>query len=284
MIIVDAQVHIWAGDTPERPWPVGRAGQAQKPYPVTSDLIIAGMDDAGADRAILVPPSWEGDRNDVACEAARLHPDRFAVMGRIPAEVPHPDALRRWKSQPGMLGLRLTFHTASQRPWLTDGTADWLWEAAEEANLPVMVFVPGSVPVMGRIAEQHPGLRIVIDHLALGGGRDDAVFADLGQVLELARLPNVAVKATALPCYSSEAYPFRGLHKYIRQVYDSFGPRRMFWGTDWTRLPCTWREAITLFTEELPWLSGPDKEWIMGRAVCEWLGWPLPSPERAPAS
>jgi hypothetical protein len=59
-------------------------------------------------------------------------------------------------------------------------------------------------------------------------------------------------------------------------VYDAFGPRRTFWGTDWTRLPCPWRQAVTLFTEELPWLSGQDKEWIMGRAICEWLGWPPP--------
>jgi hypothetical protein len=59
-------------------------------------------------------------------------------------------------------------------------------------------------------------------------------------------------------------------------VYDAFGPRRMFWGTDWTRLTCPWRQDITLFIEELPWLSGEDKEWIMGRAICEWLDWPLP--------
>jgi predicted TIM-barrel fold metal-dependent hydrolase len=139
-----------------------------------------------------------------------------------------------------------------------------------------MVFVPGAVPAIDRVAERHPGLRLVIDHLALWGGqRDAAAFADLPQVLRLARHPNVAVKASALPCYTSEPYPFRGLHPYIRQVHDAFGPRRMFWGTDWTRLPCTWRQAVTLFTEELPWLSAEDRAWIMGRAVCEWLGWPL---------
>ncbi len=57
---------------------------------------------------------------------------------------------------------------------------------------------------------------------------------------------------------------------------DAFGPRRTFGGTDWTRLTCSWRQAITLFTEELPWLTAEDKEWIMGRAICEWLGWPMP--------
>ncbi len=275
-MIVDAQVHTWAADSPARPWPAGRASQAQKPYPVTAEMILAGMDEAGVDRVVLVPPSWEGDRNDVACAAAKAHPNRFAVMGRIPVETPNPEALATWRDQPGMLGIRLTFHTSQQRPWLTDGTAEWLWAAAEEADLPVMVFVPGSVPAIEKVAERHPGLRLVIDHLALWGGRDDEAFANLGQVLALGRLPNVAVKATALPCYSSETYPFPGLHRYIRQVYDAFGPRRMFWGTDWTRLPCTWSEAIRLFTDEQHWMTAEDREWIMGRGVCEWLGWPLP--------
>jgi len=33
---------------------------------------------------------------------------------------------------------------------------------------------------------------------------------------------------------------------------------------------------VTLFTEELTWLSSSDKEWIMGKAICEWLDWPMP--------
>jgi hypothetical protein len=58
-----------------------------------------------------------------------------------------------------------------------------------------------------------------------------------------------------------------------RRLYDAFGPARWFWGTDITRMPCSWRECVTLFTEELPWLKGRDLELVMGRAVCDWLRW-----------
>ncbi len=276
MKIVDAQVHIWAADSPERPWP-GRATAPQKPYPVTKELIIEGMDEGGIDRAILVPPSWDGDRNDIAIDAVQTYPDRFAIMGRLAVESADAADLAALKAQPGMLGARFTFHTDLMRPWLTDGTADWLWSAAEELDIPLMVLVPGSVPALGAIAEQHPRLRLIVDHLALMPGKDDVAFANLDQVLRLARLPNVAAKASAMPFFTAEIYPFPGLHKYIRQVYDAFGPQRMFWGTDWTRLPCPWREAVDLFTEELPWLTTQDKELIMGRAICEWLDWPLPA-------
>ena len=280
MLVADAQIHLWGADTPARPWPPGGAQRAHQPHAVGKDQALAAMKDAGVDRAVIVPPSWEGERNDLALEAARLHLDRFAVMGRLALEKSESRALvDSWKRQPGMLGMRFTFNTAEQWPWLTDGTADWLWPAVERAGIPLMMSVSGRLPAVNGIAERHPGLKLVIDHLGIrSGAKGEEAFAGLPQLCTLARRPNVAVKASALPCYSIEPYPFRDVHAHIRRVYDAFGPRRTFWGTDWTRLPCPWRQAVTLFTEELPWLSTSDKEWIMGRALCEWLGWALPRP------
>ena len=83
MHIVDSQVHLWGADTPARPWPPGRAAEAQKPYPISKETLLFQMDLAGVRGMVLVPPSWEGERNDLALEAARTYPDRFAVMGRL---------------------------------------------------------------------------------------------------------------------------------------------------------------------------------------------------------
>jgi hypothetical protein len=32
-----------------------------------------------------------------------------------------------------------------------------------------------------------------------------------------------------------------------------------------------------MFTEELPWLRGHDKELVTGDAICAWLGWKRPA-------
>ena len=130
-----------------------------------------------------------------------------------------------------------------------------------------------------KVAERYPGLRLVLDHLGLKSGKDVTEagnFSTLGDVLALARRPNVAAKVSAMPCYADDkTYPFKSLHPHIQRVFDAFGPKRTFWGTDWSRLPCSYRQGVTMFTEEMPWLKGDDLEGVMGRGVCDWLGWKL---------
>src|SRR2546423_334994 len=100
-MIVDAQVHLWKAESPDWPWVAGR--KPQLPEPFTIEKLVPLMDEAGVDRAVIVPPSWPGDRNDYGLEAVERHPHRFAVMGRISLEKPEAAALLpKWKQQPGM--------------------------------------------------------------------------------------------------------------------------------------------------------------------------------------
>jgi len=272
MRIVDAQVHIWSGGKPANP-------NHRQVVSFTKDDLLKEMDAAGVDAAVIHPPtSWDPNANELAIEAARQHPDRLAILGNFPLDKPESRALiDGWKQRPGMLGLRFTFLQPHQKTWPTDGTIDWVWPAAERAGIPVALLAANFLPKVAQVAEQHPGLRLIIDHLGRPSDtKDDAAWGNLGDMLALAKHPNVAIKATGAPSYSSEPYPYRNIHGHLRRIYDAFGPARMFWGTDITRMPCSWRQCVTMFTEELPWLTGRDKELVMGRAVCDWLGWKLP--------
>ena len=40
-------------------------------------------------------------------------------------------------------------------------------------------------------------------------------------------------------------------------------------------MPCSWKQCVTMFTEELTWLTEADKDLIMGQAVCKFLGWDI---------
>jgi len=236
------------------------------------------MDAAGVDRAVICPPLWEGVRNDYALEAAKRHPNRFAVMGRV--DLDNPEASRKlipaWRKQPGMLGLRHPFHRPEARGLLVAGKLNWLFEEAEKADCPLMLFAAyADLHIIGAIAKRHPRLKLTVDHFAATHGKDDEAFNGFERLLELAVYPNVSVKASCLSAYTADAYPFRRLHPYIRRVHEAFGAKRMFWGSDITRLSIPYRQTITMYTEEMPWLPPQDLEWIMGRGLCEWLGWPM---------
>ncbi len=269
MLIVDAHVHLWAESKPN-------PGHRQIPV-LTAEDLIKEMDEADVDAAVIQPPNWDPTSNAVAEDAARRFPARYAVLGWLPLDKPEShNLIAGWKERPGQRGLRFTFMLPHQQSWPTDGTMDWLWPAAERAGLPVALGAANFLPRVGEIAAHHPGLALIIDHFGMPSRlKDAAAFENMPALLALARHKNIAVKVTGAPGFSTEPYPFRNVHPHIRAIYDAFGPERMFWGTDITRLSCSWRQCITMFTEELPWLSTRDKELIMGEALCRWLRWDL---------
>jgi len=269
MLIVDSQVHIWNQGTPN-PW-------HRQISSYTVDDLIEEMDATGINRAIIVPPMWMGNSNVLALKAAKAFPERLAVLGRLDLDKPVSDSIfENWNKQSGMLGLRFTFSTEHEYSLLTDGSIEWLWKGAEKFQIPVMLMISGYLQEVEKIINNHPGIKICIDHLGLvRNAVDEAAFEDLSYLISLSTNKNLVVKLTSLPCYSSKPYPYYELHPYIRQIYDTFGPSRMFWGSDITRLTSSYKECLTLITEELPWLSESDKELILGGAICNWLGWEI---------
>ena len=274
-LIVDSQVHLWKASTPDRPWVPG--SRPQLPEPFTIERLVPMMDGAGVDRVVIVPPSLEGDRLDYAQEAVKRYPGRFAIMGRI--SLNDPGTARRfptWREQPGVLGIRL-FFAGEQAAWLTDGTADWFWPAAEKAGIPVMFLTTGQTPLFAPIAERHPQLILIIDHMGVSpeAHKNKMLPTAIDQSAALAKYPNVSVKLSSVPLFSSEPYPFRDMTPYIRRLFDVYGPRRCYWGTDITNsfAKASYRQRVTHFTEELDFLSEDDKDWVMGRAIVERLRW-----------
>ncbi|MBC2665289.1 amidohydrolase family protein [Novosphingobium flavum] len=269
MRIVDAQVHIWRGGRASAHHTTGR------PEPFSADDLIAEMDAAGIACAVLAPPTWDPCGNDPSLEAARRWPGRFTVTGNIDQTREDRALLRGWLSQPGMSGLRLNYNSPEKQAALTDGSADWIWEEAERADIPVMVLIPDGVPLIGEIARRHPALRVCIDHLGIPrGAKDAAAFAHLPGLLALAALPGVSVKVGGLPAYSTvDSFPWPSLHGPFLQVVEAFGPERIFWATDLTRMHTPYREIAAMFTEGMDWLDPQACRLIMGDAVCRWLDW-----------
>jgi predicted TIM-barrel fold metal-dependent hydrolase len=178
-----------------------------------------------------------------------------------------------------MLGVRLTFNAPATVAWLSDGTADWFWPAAEKAGLPVMFLAIGGVAKFATIAERHPQLTLIVDHMGMNSSsrsnRVTEVPAAIDETVGLAKYPNVSVKLSGSVGNSLEPYPFRDMTVHLQRVFDAYGPQRCHWGTDITNsfAAASYRQRITHFTEELSFLSESDKDWVMGRAILARLNW-----------
>jgi predicted TIM-barrel fold metal-dependent hydrolase len=274
-VIVDSQIHMWKANTPDRPWVPGT--RPQLPEPMTIERVVPMIDAAGVDRVVIVPPTLEGERVDYGQEAARRYPGRFATMGHVALDDPgEARRLATWKQQPAVLGVRLNVAN-QQAKWLTDGTADWFWPQAAKAGIPVMFLTTGQLPLFGPIAERNPQLILIIDHMGVSSDamKNNMMPATIAEAAALAKYPNVSVKLSSVPLFSSQPYPFRDMTPHIRRLFDAYGPRRCYWGSDVTNsfAKASYRQRVTHFTEELDFLTEGDKDWIMGRAILERLGW-----------
>ena len=133
MKIVDAQVHIWR-QTVSPP-----TGKHRKVSLVSAEHMLKEMDEAGVDAALIHPPlSWDPSSQEMALEAARKYPRRFAVMGQFDPKNPANKALiPTWRNQPGMMGLRWALLQPKEQELLHEGALDWIWPEAAKAGLSI---------------------------------------------------------------------------------------------------------------------------------------------------
>ena len=265
-MIYDAHLHIWNAEGPGTPWRQGWGRHAHGPKFSVEDAFDA-MRSAGVARAALVPAAWDLTGNELVLSAAARFPDRFTAF--VTPELREPvgaDALRAWRER-GAAGLRVMFPPAMRSSWLEDGTADWFWPAAARAGMPVMVWAPGQTQAVADVARRNPELRVLIDHLNLGMEPFSPVaLAEVELVCALAGMPNVAVKASALPCDISDTTAL------LRTVVAAYGADRVFWGSDIGRLSCTYRDAIAIVADGDWTADARDRSRVLGDGFESWVG------------
>src|SRR3954451_21573664 len=102
---IDAQVHCYERNRPERPW----AGVLVGPDEMTGDQMIAAMDAVGVDGAVLVSPfsMYRYDPSYVL-EVEAKHADRFCLVKPVdPNDPALAENIADWKTKKGVVGIKL---------------------------------------------------------------------------------------------------------------------------------------------------------------------------------
>jgi predicted TIM-barrel fold metal-dependent hydrolase len=278
--IIDAQVHAYERDHPGRPWAATLAGPPQ----VTGDDMVAAMDDVGVDGALLVSP-WTMYRFDwsYAAQVGAAHPGRFGLIAPIDPRLEGiEEAVAEWAAVPGAIGTRVMLWGGADAPDASHPGVNLVLSASGQRGLPVCVLGWGKLEQIDELIGRHPETRVVVDHLGLMQPFEppppDEPFADLPQLLALARHPNAFVKVTGACTLSHRPYPFDDLWEPLGRVFDAFGIDRCMWGTDWTRAVAvvSYHDAVNAF-RDTDRLSEGDRAALMGGTAERLFGW---SPSR----
>jgi predicted TIM-barrel fold metal-dependent hydrolase len=151
------------------------------------------------------------------------------------------EQVARVRETPGIVGLRIsTSWPPGNAERLRAGAYEAFLTAAEKYRVPVCVLGSGDLPDVGAVARAHPELVLIVDHLGLHQPPylpvGDQPWGELDRLLDLAELPNVAVKLSGAPTLARTPYPFPDIWPHLDRVIDAFGVRRCMWGTDQHRV------------------------------------------------
>ncbi|HEY7242650.1 MAG TPA: amidohydrolase family protein [Xanthobacteraceae bacterium] len=276
MLIIDAQVHAYERNHPGRPWHAVLTG----PPEVTGDQMVAAMDAAGVDGAILVSPftMYRYDPS-YALEVHRGHPDRFALIKPVdPTDPSVPEVIADWKRTPGAVGVRMLLARGGYTEDPADPGLNRVLAQAGRLSMPVNLHIAGRLDQGIELIRRNPDTQIIVDHLGIVQPYEPPVpaepWADLSKVLTLAKQQNVAIKITGACTLSREGFPYGDIWDPVCRVIDAFGIGRCLWGTDWTRAVkfLCYAQAVDAFrlTERV---SQSDKAKLMGGTLARIYGW-----------
>ena len=230
--MIDGHVHVWTLDAERYPW---QPTLKHVPIPTVAaeaEDLLAEMDAAGVELAVLVQPSVYGWDNSYLCDSVDHHPGRFVGVVLVdPRSENAADDLRHWCAERGCRGLRVNLvGTPDDASWVLGESQARMFATAAELGIAVeLQTLPQQAGVICELARGFPSVTFIIDYLGTDAFHDGK---GLPAVALLAREPNVAFKLLSLSQDSSLAYPFADLFPLYEGAVAEFGADRVVFGTD----------------------------------------------------
>lgn len=226
----DCHVHVFG---PFAKFPLAAARSYTPPPALASDL-IARMDAAGVERAVIVQPSAYGTDNRATLDAVRAHPERLRAVAVIDGS--ESDAALVAMNAAGTRGVRLNIISGGGPSAATfEALISRIAERIAPLQWHIQIYAPlATIAASASLLEKLP-VDIVLDHM----GQPDAA-AGLGQpgfdtLLGLLRLAKFWVKLSGPYRTSPEPLGNANVVAIARKLAATC-PDRAVWGSDWPHI------------------------------------------------
>ena len=271
-MIVDTHVHVISDDLETYPLVSGRRrlGWVDEAR-FTVEQVLALMDEAGVDRALLVQPlTAYGYDNRYTALSARRYPDRFVSVPIVDMEAAGAaETLRSLNENEKMTGVRL-FGRAGGGDWLDNPKTFPVWELAQELGFPIAVLLGiERAPKLAAMLERFPGVTVALDHLGSVPFDDGPPYETAAPIFDLARFPNLRLKFSPTNEQSAARGP-GGIKDVLERIVDRFGVDRLMWGSNFSATyEPPYAELVEMGQESLSFLTAEERAKIMGGNALE---------------
>jgi len=269
-MIIDTHVHCFAAPDDKR-FPAHPRGPYRPTTHATPEHLLACMDGAGVDRAIIVHPEPYQDDNRYLEHSLALGTGRFKGTCLFFAEDPAaPTALTALAKRAPLIAARIHAYAPERLPPFGSPALRTLWRAAADAGLAIQLhFEPRYAPHFTPLIDEFRGTTVIIDHL---GRPSQGTPQEHEVVVRWADKPNTIVKFSALS--EPNQYPHRDQGPAIRALTSAYGAGRMMWGGSFNgnSTATTYRAEREHARERLSHLSADDQTLIMGGTAAKLFG------------
>ncbi|MCS5713917.1 amidohydrolase family protein [Herbiconiux sp. CPCC 205716] len=263
--LVDAHAHVWRRSTPGLEW------LAEVPE-VDGDRTLEGLREATpavVDGFVLVQAVNLAEESVWLLEQASGAAEVVAVVGWVDlAARDTAGQLAALAASPGgerLAGIRHLAHLEADPEWLVREDVSRGLSAVQRADLAFdLVLRPWQLETATQVADAHPELLFVLDHLGQPPTDADALVVWERDVRSLARRSNVVAKVSGVASRAEPEAERARLDRLLGVALEAFGPRRLMVGTDWPLVDLAdgasaWVESYLAATAGL---SAEERRWI----------------------
>jgi L-fuconolactonase len=232
--VIDTHLHFWDLATYE-----AQAGWLKnQPAIYRSFLpedIKPDFDACGVDRGVIIEAARDShELNLWWLSLAERYPYIGAVVAGCLLEQPD---LAGWFDEyahsPYFVGIR-TQPAGPADGWADNpATARGLKELARRDLSLDLLVAYDAFEAVGRLAAQHPGLRIILDHCGSPPLREGQLEQWRRRFAPLAAQPNIHIKYSSLLLYAEPDISVERIRPVAEFLVEKFGPRRLLWGSNW---------------------------------------------------
>jgi L-fuconolactonase len=230
---IDAHHHLWRLARGDYGW------LTPKLAPIYRDFTMADLepllDRHQIEGTILVQAAPTEAETTFLLEQAMTASRVCGVIGWIDFDA--PDAARRVteiSENDLLVGLRPMIQDIADDDWILRPALEPVFTRMTEVGLVFdALALPRHLERVAQIAERHPTLTIILDHLGKPGiaSGDLDPWRDL--IKTLASYPNVHCKLSGMATEAEPDWTIDDLRPFADHVLDRFGPARVLWGSDW---------------------------------------------------